>query len=155
MLATHPHPQGPDGHLHCPACGMHASNRTNPRDPYGGTAWTEWRAPDGRTWLTCPGEAAPSCPPPPVEALCPWRDDAMRYAGAKGDVQLATAMATWCDTHQMAVSDCPDPGPYCPGVRAHEDDAEQGKCTGRWDTCRCMCPECCGDTPDVWGAPRY
>jgi hypothetical protein len=96
------------------------------------------------------GEPAVSCPPPPVEALCPWVDGAMRYDGAKGDVQLATALVTWCDTHEMAVADCPEPGPWRPGRPAHGDGGP-GPCTGRADTCRCMCPACCGDTPYVWG----
>jgi hypothetical protein len=144
---------GPKDYQRCTTCGMVARYQTKRRDQYGMTAWTEWRAPDGRDWLTQDEEPAPSCPPPPVEALCPWRDDVMLYAGPKGDVQLATAMATWCETHQGAVSDCPKPGPYCPGALAHEDgeEGQPGPCTGRENTCKCMCPACCGDTPDVWG----
>lgn len=85
----------------------------------------------------------------PVEALCPWMDGAMRYAGAKGDEQLDVAMRTWCGTHQSAVSECPEPGPYCYGYPAHEGQPDL--CTGRENTCRCRCPACCGDTPAVWG----
>ena len=77
----------------------------------------------------------------------------MRYDGPKGDVQLDTALRTWCERHEMAVADCPEPGPYCPGRLAHEDGepGRPGPCTGRENSCRCMCPACCGDTPDVWG----
>ncbi|WP_406723510.1 hypothetical protein WJ438_00780 [Streptomyces sp. GD-15H] len=77
----------------------------------------------------------------------------MRYTGAKDEVQLATAMTTWCDTHEMAVADCPELGPYCPGRLAHQDGEKgrPGPCTGRENSCRCMCPACCGDTLNVWG----
>ncbi|MFI6653273.1 hypothetical protein ACIBI8_37495 [Streptomyces sp. NPDC050529] len=144
---------GPEDYQRCTTCGMVARHQTKRRDQYGMTEWMEWRAADGRDWLTTGDQPAPPCPPPPVEALCPWRDDAMFYAGPKGDVQLATAMKTWCDTHKMAVSDCPQPGPYCPGADAHADgeEGQPGPCTGRENSCKCMCPACCGDTPDVWG----
>ncbi|MFI7096812.1 hypothetical protein [Streptomyces lydicus] len=134
----------------CTACGTVATQQYNPRCRYGIKQWMDWRALDDRTWMTVPGEPAPSCPPPPVEALCPWDDRAMRYAGAKGDVQLDTATRTWCERHEMAVADCPEPGPYCYGWQAHEEMDGSG-CTGRQESCRCMCPACCGDTPDVWG----
>lgn len=26
-----------------------------------------------------------------------------------------------------------------------------GRCTQRASTCRCCCPPCAGDTPEVWG----
>jgi hypothetical protein len=139
----------------CTACGVKAAHWFNAQSRYATRRWVDWRAPDGRTWCTEPGgfTEPPSCPLPVVEALCPWRDDAMRYAGATGDVQLDTAMRTWCDTHERAVSDCTDPGRYCPGRLAHEDGEEgrPGPCTGREDSCRCMCPPCCGDTPDMYG----
>lgn len=89
---------------------------------------------------------------PPVEALCPWNDRAMRYAGAKGDVQLETAMRTWCETHQQAVSECQDPGPFCPGWPEH-DREPVSTCTSRENSCRCTCPPCCGDDPSMYGAP--
>ena len=137
----------------CTACGIHATRHRDPRNQHGIHLRVHWRAPDDRTWLTIPGDEAPSCPPPTVEALCPWEDNAQLYAGAKGDAQLDTAMRTWCPTHQRAVSECPEPGPYCPGAAAHADgeEGQPGPCTGRENTCRCMCPACCGDTPDVWG----
>ena len=143
-----------DGTQRCTACGITARHTPAIRHRYGvWPVYTVWRAPDGRTWETGHGEPAPSCPPPGVEALCPWEDGAMRYDGPKGDVQLETAQRTWCERHQMAVADCPEPGPYCPGWMAHEDGEEgrPGPCTGRENSCRCMCPACCGDTPDVWG----
>jgi hypothetical protein len=143
----------------CAACGVLASLwwDQQPRHGIGDLAreWVDWRAPDGRTWYTTPGgySQPPPCQLPVVEALCPWDDKAERYAGAKGDVQLATALVTWCERHEMAVADCPEPGPYCPGWMAHEDGepGRPGPCTGRENSCRCMCPACCGDTPDVWG----
>ena len=142
------------GTQRCTACGITAHHMPTIRHRYG--VWpanTTWRAPDGRTWETQLDEPAPSCPPPDVEALCPWEDGAMRYDGPKGDVQLDTALRTWCERHEMAVADCPEPGPYCPGRLAHEDGepGRPGPCTGRENSCRCMCPACCGDTPDVWG----
>jgi hypothetical protein len=153
MLGLHQMVAVYNGAWRCTACGIAATRRHNPRSPYGIRLWVDWRAPDDRTWMTVPGEEAPSCPPPAVEALCPWLDSAMRYAGPKGDVQLDTAMRTWCETHQCAVSECPEPGPYCPGAAAHSDGEEgyPGPCTGRENSCRCMCPACCGDTPDMYG----
>ncbi|WP_159064573.1 hypothetical protein [Streptomyces olivochromogenes] len=139
----------------CTACGVVAVRQYNPQSRSDAKVWTDWRAPDGRTWLTTPDGyiQPPSCPLPAVEALCPWEDRAMRYAGPKGDVQLATAMATWCERHEMAVADCPEPGPYCPGALAHEDGEEgrPGPCTGRENSCKCMCSACCGDDPHTWG----
>ncbi|MDX3126565.1 hypothetical protein [Streptomyces scabiei] len=139
----------------CTACGVTATRRRDQAARQGVAEWTDWLAPDGRTWWTTPGgdEEPPSCPLPGVEALCPWEDGAERYAGAKGDVQLDTGMRTWCETHQLAVSECPEPGPHCPGWMAHEDGepGRPGPCTGRENTCRCMCPPCCGDTPDMYG----
>jgi hypothetical protein len=138
----------------CPVCGVSAiRHRSRQHGP-----WVEYRMPSGWTWHASDGpEGPPPCPPPPVEALCPWEPDAMRYAGAKGDDQLDTAVRTWCATHECAVSECLEPGPYCPGAPAHEDGepGQPGPCTGRENTCRCMCPACCGDTPDVWGAPDH
>lgn len=29
------------------------------------------------------------------------------------------------------------------------------RCTQRDSTCRCCCPPCLNETPDVWGAPHY
>jgi len=142
-------------HWRCTACGVEAAHWFNAQSRYETRRWVDWRAPDGRTWYTEPGGFTdpPSCPLPAVEALCPWDDRAQLYAGATGDVQLDTAMRTWCETHQSAVSECPEPGPYCPGRMAHEDGEEgrPGPCTGRENTCRCMCPPCCGDTPDMYG----
>lgn len=43
-------------------------------------------------------------------------------------------------------------GDRCLGA---EGDCDWHRCTQRRSTCRCMCPHCCGDTPDVWGAPVY
>ncbi|WP_329376241.1 hypothetical protein [Streptomyces sp. NBC_01483] len=137
----------------CTACGVVAVLQYNPQSQSDTKAWTDWRAPDGRTWLTTPGGyiQPPSCPLPGVEALCPWEDRAMRYAGPKGDVQLDTAMQTWCERHQVAVADCPEPGPYCPGALAHEGEDDDSGCTGRENSCRCRCPACCGDDPHTWG----
>ncbi|MFF1916204.1 hypothetical protein ACFVYE_32375 [Streptomyces sp. NPDC058239] len=148
----------------CTVCGISISRRTTPRHEPGTRTWLRWYAPDGRIWDSFPeGDSwvtypdnAPSCPPQKVEAACPWEENARRYGGVWGDVQLETAMRTWCDRHQMAVADCPAPGPACPGAAAHEYEAEEGRpgpCTGQQDGCLCMCPACCGDTPDVWGAP--
>lgn len=149
MHATH------EDHWQCTGCGVRATRHYDPNIRYRIKTWIDWRAPDGRDWMTWPGgdSEPPSCPLPGVEALCPWELYAPRYIGPKGDVQLDTGMRTWCDRHEMAVSDCPEPGPYCPGAAAHEDgeDGQPGPCTGRENTCRCMCPACCGDTPDVWG----
>jgi hypothetical protein len=136
----------------CPTCGVRATHHgpdRNMREP-----WVEFTMPSGWTWWSA-DDAPPPCPPPPVEAECPWEEPrAARYAGAKGDDQLDTAMRTWCERHECAVSECPEPGPYCPGARAHEDGDGSG-CTGREDSCRCGCPACCGDTPDMWGAPDH
>ncbi|MER8003002.1 hypothetical protein [Streptomyces sp. NPDC095613] len=136
----------------CTACGVLATAWHDPRARYGIKEGTDWLAPDGRNWFTTPGGSTkpPPCPLPVVEAVCPWRPDAWMYDGIWKDQQLDAAMRTWCDTHEGAVSDCPEPGPYCPGEPAH-DDAGPGPCTGRENTCRCMCPACCGDTPDIWG----
>ncbi|MBL1115453.1 hypothetical protein JK364_24075 [Streptomyces sp. 110] len=145
----------------CAACDVRVEFWFNAQSRYERRQWVDWKAPDGRTWYTEPGgySEAPSCPLPSVEVVCLWRRDAQLYDGAKGEVQLAAAMATWCDTHQMAVADCPEPGPYCPGILAHDLEGDgtrvDGKCTGRENSCRCMCPSCCGDTPDVWGARVY
>lgn len=135
-----------EGRFECPVCGVAATRHRDRR--YG--AWTEYRVASGWTWHT---GTAPPCPPPPVEALCPWDWMSMRYAGAKGDDQLDTAMRTWCERHQQAVSECEEPGPACPGASAHEDGeaCRSGQCTGWEQTCRCMCPACCGDTPDMYG----
>jgi len=160
--------QGSSDAARCAACGVTIWRRTATRSRSGPSMWLEWHAPDGRDWSSFPEkggwetwpnpeEGAPSCPPQEVEAKCPWEEDARRYGKAWGDAQLDTAMRTWCERHQTAVADCPEPGPYCPGRLAHEDGepGRPGPCTGREDTCRCMCPACCGDTPDVWGAPVY
>jgi hypothetical protein len=134
----------------CPECGVSAvRHRSREYGP-----WVEYRMPSGWSWHAADGvEGPPPCPPPPVEALCPWDWTSMRYAGAKGDDQLDTAMRTWCVTHERAVSECVDPGPVCPGALAHEEEGQGvwAKCTGREDTCRCRCSACCGDTPDVYG----
>jgi hypothetical protein len=43
------------------------------------------------------------------------------------------------------------------GDRCHGAEGECGNraCTQRDSTCRCMCPACCGDTPEVWGGPVH
>jgi hypothetical protein len=151
---THQWERAGEDRNRCTACQVtviqHRGGRYNPR------WWLEYRMPSGWSWSAPDGgDGPPPCPPPPVEALCPWEPDAMRYARAKGDDQLETAMRTWCGTHECAVSECPErpePGLYCPGVMTHEDGepGRPGPCTGRENTCRCMCPACC-DTPDVYG----
>lgn len=151
--------QGGEDAARCPDCGVTVWRRTTPRHEAGPREWLQWHAPDGRDWssfpedggwVTYPDGQAPSCPPQGVEARCPWEDNARRYGHVWGDVQLETAMRTWCERHQMAVADCPEPGPLCRGADGNCMWGE-GRCTGREDTCRCMCPACCGDTPDVWG----
>jgi hypothetical protein len=151
--------RGGEDFARCPDCGVTVWRRTTPSHKDGPREWLQWHAPDGRDWssfpedggwVTYPDGQAPSCPPQGVEARCPWEDNARRYGHVWGDVQLETAMRTWCETHQMAVADCPEPGPGCQGA----DGScmwEAGRCTGREDTCRCMCPVCCGDTPDMYG----
>jgi hypothetical protein len=95
------------------------------------------------------------------------------------DVILAAAELTWCEQHERAVSECTTPPPaYLDrdtwGVpddwmsRIVSRPAAEpepmpclgadggcmwgpGRCTGMEDTCRCMCPVCVGDTPDVYG----
>ncbi len=51
-------------------------------------------------------------------------------------------------------------GPYEYVERGDRCDGAEGecepfygppRCTQRVSTCRCMCPVCVGDTPDVWG----
>ena len=150
--------QGSDDAARCVSCGITIWKRTTPRHEQGPRVWLQWHAPDGRDWSSFPeGDGwetypndAPSCPPQDVEAQCPWEESARRYGHVWGDVQLETAQRTWCERHEMAVADCPEPGPVCRGA-----DGEcmwgQERCTGREDTCRCMCPVCVGDTPDVWG----
>lgn len=141
----------------CTECGVTAAHWFNAQSRYETRRWIDWRALDGRTWYTEPGDGSepPSCPLPGVEAVCPWRFDAQLYAGAKGDVQLATALRTWCEKHQMAVADCPEPGPYCPGMPHHDLTGDGTRthrgCTGREKSCQCRCPACCGDTPDMYG----
>ncbi|MFI5814922.1 hypothetical protein ACIA7S_28685 [Streptomyces sp. NPDC051643] len=145
-----------EGRNRCTVCGVAVVQHLG--DRYNRRLWLEYVMPSGWSWYDDTGnDGPPPCPPPPVEALCPWEPDAMRYARAKGDDQLDTAMRTWCATHECAVSDCPEPGPHCPGAMAHEyeEPGFPGPCTGRSNTCRCMCPACCGDTPDVWGAPNH
>ena len=39
-------------------------------------------------------------------------------------------------------------GDRCIGA---EGECAWGRCTQRGSTCRCLCPVCVGDTPDVWG----
>ncbi len=154
--------QGDQDAGRCTGCGVTVWRRRTSSHKLGPRQWLEWLAPDGRDWSSFPTDggwesypdgSAPSCPPQEVEAQCPWKDNARRYGGVWGDVQLATAMRTWCETHECAVSECPEPGLYCPGRSAHEDGEEgrPGSCTGREDSCRCMCPACCGDTPDMYG----
>lgn len=154
--------EGAEDFGRCTTCGITVWRRHTPRHEPGPRMWLEWRALDGRDWNSFPkGDAwvsypdgnPPSCPPQGVEAQCPWEENARRYGRVWGDVQLETAMRTWCDRHEMAVSDCPEPGPHCPGESAHEngEEGQPGPCTGRENTCKCMCPACCGDTPDVWG----
>ena len=154
--------EGAEDAARCTVCGVTVWRRRTAGHERGPRKWLEWLSPDGRdwsslpegdAWVTYPDGRAPSCPPQGVEALCPWEENARRYGHTWGDVQLETALRTWCERHQMAVADCPEPGPYCPGAAAHEDGEEgrPGPCTGREDSCRCMCPACCGDTPDVWG----
>lgn len=160
MLGAH-RLEGGDDAARCVSCGIHVWRRTTPRHEPGPRTWLQWYAPDGRDWSSFPEadgwvtypDSAPSCPPQTVEARCPWEENARRYGHAWGDVQLETAMRTWCERHEMTVADCPEPGPYCPGWPAHEDGEEgrPGPCTGREDSCRCMCPACCGDTPDMYG----
>lgn len=142
----------------CTECGVRAEHWFNAQSRYETRRWIDWKAPDGRTWYTDfrDGYAdPPACPLPGIPAVCPWDElhPPQRYRGAWGDVHLATAMQTWCERHQQAVSECTDPGPYCPGWQAHEEGEPgmPGPCTGRENTCTCMCPACCGDTPDVWG----
>ncbi|MFD9004495.1 hypothetical protein ACFV0T_26640 [Streptomyces sp. NPDC059582] len=135
--------------MRCSVCGVTAERQRDRR--YGLGWWTQYMTASGWSWHAPDGSgSAPPCPPPPVEALCPedWR--AQRYAGAKGDDQLDTAMSTWCAVHEQAVSECVDPGPACPGAPAHSDKGP-GPCTGHEDSCDCMCPACCGDTPDMYG----
>ncbi|MEW2187736.1 hypothetical protein AB0900_31095 [Streptomyces cellulosae] len=146
----------------CTGCGVRAEYWFNAQSRYETQRWVDWRAPDGRTWYTDARggyTGPPSCPLPVVEAVCPWRRDAQLYDGPKGEVQLSAALTAWCNTHECAVADCPEPGPYCPGILAHNLDGDgirtDDGCTGREQSCRCMCPACCGDTPDVWGAPSY
>jgi hypothetical protein len=132
----------------CPACGVTATRHHDTR--YGLGWWTEYKTASGWSWWA-PDDGPPPCPPPPVEALCPWELGAMRYAGAKGDDQLDTAMRTWCAAHERAVSECVDPGSVCWGAAAHEGGEPGGPCTGLEESCECMCPACCGDTPDMYG----
>lgn len=157
LLARH-HLVGGRDAARCTACGVSVWRRQTPPQEAGPREYFAWLAPDGRDWtsflegggwVTYP-EAAPACPPDQVDARCPWEEDARRYGRVWGDVQLETALRTWCGRHEMAVSDCPEPGPVCRGA----DGAcmwGPDRCTGREDTCRCMCPACVGDTPDVWG----
>lgn len=145
----------------CADCGIYVWRRVTPRRDPGPREWLEWYAPDGRKWSSFPEDegwvtypdpetGAPSCPPQEVEARCPWEENARRYGHVWGDVQLETAMRTWCERHEMAVADCPEPGPVCRGA---DGDCMWGaeRCTGKEDTCRCMCPVCVGDTPDMYG----
>ena len=142
----------------CADCGVTVWRRVAAVHEAGPREWLEWHAPDGRGWSSFPeGDGwvtypndAPSCPPQDVEARCPWEEDARRYGHVWGDVQLETAQRTWCERHQMAVADCPEPGAVCRGADGNCMWGA-GRCTGREDTCRCMCPVCVGDTPDVYG----
>jgi hypothetical protein len=148
----HPWEERGEHERRCPGCGVRAVWQHDTRYRLGW--WTEYVMPSGWSWSAPDGsDGPPPCPPPPVEALCPWKPGAMRYAGAKGDDQLDAAMRTWCERHQGAVSECPEPGPPCPGAPGHEDGdpGQPGPCTGREGTCKCMCPACCGDTPDMYG----
>lgn len=145
----------------CTGCGVEATHWFNAQSRYETRRWIDWKAPDGRTWYTDHHDGygdPPTCPLPGVEALCPWDIFAHRYDGAWGDAQLDTAMRTWCERHQQAISECVDPGPLCPGHDVHMDEngnevepGRPGPCTGREESCRCMCPACCGDTPDMYG----
>jgi len=145
----------------CLDCGVAATRWWRQRSRFGveELEWVDWVGPDGRTWHTAPGDhmGPPACPLPTVEALCPWEPDARRYDHAWGDAQLDVGMRTWCARHEMAVADCPNPGPPCPGVLAHEDGepGRPGPCTGYEESCRCMCPGCLDETPDMYGAPDH
>lgn len=142
----------------CVSCGVQVWRRATARHEPGPRVWLQWYAPDGREWSSFPEadgwvtypDAAPACPPQDVEVRCPWEKDARRYGHVWGDVQLETALRTWCARHEMAVADCPEPGAPCLGA---DGDCMWGpeRCTGLEGTCRCMCPVCVGDTPDVWG----
>jgi len=153
--------EGGDASARCVTCGITVWLRHTSSPAPGPRTWLVWHALDGRTWESFPSRAgwvtypdrAPSCPPQDVEARCPWEGGARRYGGEWGDVQLGTALRTWCERHEKAVADCPEPGPYCPGWQVHEDgdSGMPGPCTGREDSCQCMCPACCGDTPDMYG----
>lgn len=150
--------KGADDAARCVSCGVTVWRRTTPRHEPGPPIWLQWNAPDGRDWSSFPEaggwvtypDAAPSCPPQEVEARCPWEEKARRYGHVWSDVQLETAQRTWCGRHEMAVADCPEPGPLCRGA---DGDCMWGeeRCTGREDTCRCMCPVCVGDDPETWG----
>lgn len=145
----------------CADCGVTVWRRVAASHEPGPREWLSWLAPDGRDWSSFPEgggwvtypDAAPACPPADVEARCPWEEDARRYGHVWGEVQLESALRTWCERHEMAVADCPEPGPECPGWPAHEggEPGMPGPCTGREDSCRCACPPCCGDTPDMYG----
>lgn len=146
----------PDGHRwvavweqekRCPDCGVTARRHRSREHGW----WTDYITAGGWSWHADDGsEGPPPCPPPPVEALCPWELGAMRYAGPKGEEQLDTAMRTWCERHECAVSECPERPEPCQGADGNCAWGH-GRCTGDEDTCRCMCPVCVGDTPDVWG----
>lgn len=135
---------------HCLMCGVTATRSRDRQNRW----WTEYVVAGGWSWHAPDGSSGPPpCPPPPVEALCPHDWSAIRYDGPKGDEQLDTALRTWCERHQVAVADCPEPRPPCPGAGAHDDGTpgRPGPCTGEEGTCGCMCPACVGDTPDVYG----
>lgn len=153
--------EGGEDAARCLSCGVSVWVRHALRGTPGPRIWLEWYAPDGRDWSSFPeGDGwvtypdpeagAPSCPPQDVEARCPWQEGARRYGRAWGEVQLETAMRTWCGRHEMAVADCPEPGPVCLGADGGCMWGPQ-RCTGRENTCRCMCPVCLGETPQDYG----
>jgi hypothetical protein len=56
------------------------------------------------------------------------------------------------DTDPFGPYEYVEAGDRCQGA---EGECGNGRCTQRASSCRCMCPACCGDTPDVWAAPVY
>ena len=60
------------------------------------------------------------------------------------------------DTDPFGPYEYVEPDDRCQGAEGNcEPFRGPARCTQRASTCRCMCPACCGDTPDVWGAPVY
>ncbi|MFD8839758.1 hypothetical protein [Streptomyces griseofuscus] len=102
-----------------------------------------------------------------VESPKEWLEQSPLVVALKRRSEGLPARGSAPQACSSASSPSADDDPFGPYEYVEPDDRCQGaegncepfrgpaQCTQRASTCRCMCPVCCGDTPDVWGAPVY